>query len=276
MNPINISSDEITAQCNEKCKYSIKYPSIATFNLHNREKNILINRISDGIVASLSNVEYTLNSIQIFYQSRLLYNENKSDAEIVLKHTATSIGNNSLQNLEVYIPITVNSDVTETSNIIENIINSIKKSAPNKDESTTYTPEKEFEVNQFIPKNPYYTKQISSKQTTILAFGISDSIKISSSALEELKLIINPTELFKTDNIKLYKSIYPPSIGTAATNSNIYIDCQPINESTETVEMVYNKPTNSITKFDIDNPLILTIIVLIVVIVLIAGVNMLL
>lgn len=271
---INISSDNITAQCNEKCKYNIKYPSIATFNItNNNEKNIIINRISDGSVASLSNVEYTLNSIQLFHKSRLLYNGNRTDAEIVLKHTAISPNNSSLQNLEVYLPISVSS--SETSDIIENIINTTTTTAPNKDETTTYTPHQPFELNQLIPKNPYYIKQVFSKQTTILAFGISDSIKISSSTLDKLSHLIKSTKLFKTDNQKLYKSNSPPSIGSAATNSNIYIDCQPINETTETVDMVYHNKTSE-AKFDIDNPIVLSMIILLTFIVLIVGGNMLL
>lgn len=132
--PADITTD-ITNPCDLKCKLFTDYPSqgIKIIGLDNNSFNIP--NVTDMSI-EYNFEKYNVSDIFINSPSYQLYNGKRVDAELVIIHTSSSTP------VLIVVPITIGYSSSE----LDDIINKADKGI-----------ETEFDLNKFIPSNPFYS-----------------------------------------------------------------------------------------------------------------------
>lgn len=132
--PADITTD-ITNPCDLKCKLFTDYPSqgIKIIGLDNNSFNIP--NVTDMSI-EYNFEKYNVSDIFINSPSYQLYNGKRVDAELVIVHTSSSTS------VMIIVPIAIGYSSSE----LDDIINKADKGI-----------ETEFDLNKFIPSNPFYS-----------------------------------------------------------------------------------------------------------------------
>ena len=132
--PADITTD-ITNPCDLKCKLFTDYPSqgIKIIGLDNNSFNIP--NVTDMSI-EYNFEKYNVSDIFINSPSYQLYNGKRVDAELVIIHTSSSTP------VLIVVPIAIGYSSSE----LDDIINKADKGI-----------ETEFDLNKFIPSNPFYS-----------------------------------------------------------------------------------------------------------------------
>ena len=194
--PANITTD-ITNPCDLKCKLFTDYPSqgIKIIGLDN-------NRFNIPNIANMS-IEYNFEKYNVSYifinsPSYQLYNGKRVDAELVIIHTSSSTP------VMIVVPIVIGYSSSE----LDDIINKADKGI-----------ETEFDLNKFIPSNPFYsyTGVIKSGDTCnnnnkfeVIVFQKRDA----------LTLIAENMKLFKNTNSNNVKLALPDGESISYSKNN--------------------------------------------------------
>lgn len=272
MSKMNITANNISGNCTLKCAYSFKYESsscLAT-NMGNYIK-LNYDRTNTPPVTYNTNTYY-VDSVCIYAPSIHLYNNSNSDAEIVIKHVPVSSG----PNFNVSIPIIESSNETNTSMILSSIIDMISKKAPNNTNKATI-PINTYNLQNIVPKQQYFSYSENNNSSNVNWIVFSIPITLSNSSIKKLNQIIKPmTSVLTKNNSNLFINTQGP--GSVVLDNQIYIDCKPVGESEETINIEVKK-TNSdgYESFDdfINNPFVISLIAIIIFIITIYIANML-
>jgi len=140
--------------------------------------------------------------------------------------------------LYVIIPLSTGGITTTGSQVISTVINAAKKRAPSAGKNTNKGVG-EFTLNNFIPMKQFYSYTTS--KMDCIVFDISNAIGVNSEDLKIFKSIVKaaPSNPF-TGSTSLFINTKGPSI---SGGSDIYIDCQPTDQTVETVTI--DKKTSS-------------------------------
>jgi len=132
--PADITTD-ITNPCDLKCKLFTDYPSqgIKINGLHSNK--FIIPNVTDMSI-EYNFEKYTVSKVIINSPSAQLYNGKRVDAELVIIHTSSSTS------VMIVVPIVIGYSSSE----LDDIINKADKGI-----------ETEFNLNKFIPANPFYS-----------------------------------------------------------------------------------------------------------------------
>jgi carbonic anhydrase len=228
---MNISPNVIVGKCNSKCSYSYNYPtSSSTATNDGNAINISYNQSPSSV--NYNNKVYDVTSCYILSPSLHLYNNLVASGEFIIVHTPSSGGNS----LYVCIPISTNGVSSSASNTLSQIIMAVDSSAPSQGETVTQGID-DFTLNEFIPNKPFYS--YSTDTMDVIAFGIQTAIFISQENLAIIHQCISSSigNIFPSD-AELFISTKNPTLGSKATSNEIYIDCQPTNQSEEQVNTV--------------------------------------
>lgn len=265
--PIDISSNiQITNKCSTNCQYLANYSpngySINNISIINDSSFAYIDIEINGFVDRDKDMEYKgdnsddtkyiIQSIQIRLSPRHTYSTYSSDiGELVIIHKSTKLTENNY--IIVTIPIIVDKSPTLGSYIFENII---QVCSENQGEFTEYSITKQptnipvpknikINIHEIIPAAPFYTYKgyydyINDANTScpnmrFIVFSPENGITLNKNSKKLLlKLLsngIDPPETVKNSNKIYYNSKGPKTIG----DSDIYIDCKPVNQTTEKV-----------------------------------------
>jgi hypothetical protein len=239
--PINFTSGTAYSSCSDTCKFTFKYSDssctvrkftifdqqclLASYDTGNSSTNVVYNGVS-----------YVPTGCLIFNGSFHTYDEQKSPGELVVLHEGSG-GAGAGKLLLVCIPISVSdtSTLSESGEIIDQIIKTIPKAQVSKsDESSSpFGVKGLYNLSQIIPENaPYYTYignvfySTRSEAINYVVFTQGTVCKISKEALTNLNAIVKkinpPTTSMPVNSASLN------SIGANGSSSKqIYIECKP-------------------------------------------------
>jgi hypothetical protein len=248
---INISSQNITGDCNLKCAYSYDYPNSST-TARNEGFSISLSYDKANTSPVIYNTnKYEVDRIIILSPSIHLFNGNQTNAEIIISHRPVVSG----PPLWVGIPIIVSGDSTGASNLLNQIITAVSSNVPVQGESTNLNISN-FNLNNFIPaKKPLFS--YSQGPMNWIVFGKENAIGLNQDSLNTLAKVIKPLPGVQAPAGPLV--FYNASGATKGLTGGdqIYIDCQPVTTSDEQIDVT---TTKSSTSFDLNNPTTLLIL----------------
>jgi carbonic anhydrase len=252
---INISSQNVSGNCDLKCSYNYQYNqsnSVATNN------GVFISLsydkgTSNQVVYNTQN--YYVSQINIYSPSLHSFNGNLANAELVIEHVPEMGGDL----LYVCIPIISSTNSSDASNILSEIIQSVANNAPAANERTNLNISN-FNLNTIVPNKPYFSYSGTQGLVgQIIVFGNLNAIPITQKFLNSLSKIIKPYPITIAGGGVFYNSKGPNQ--TQITGNGIYISCQPTGSSEEEMQVVTNK--NSIN-YDLgsmlNNPTVLLVL----------------
>jgi hypothetical protein len=235
---INISRENVQGACDLKCAYNFKYHES---NLTAKNNGVMIALTYDNgsIPPVLYNQEkYTVDTIMIVSPSIHLFNGSTTNAEIIVKHTPVSGGNQ----LAVCVPITESSDSSTATNLIGQILMGVANNAPSKGETTNLNISN-FTLNDIIPKKPFYSYTGTNDSSDWLVYDILYAIPLNNKMLTGLTQIIKPFPVPTPGKGLFYNSIGPNHV--SLNNNGIYISCSPTGSSEEEMDVTYTKNSTS-------------------------------
>lgn len=247
--PIDINMNSISGKCDLKCAYNFKYPNSSCIATNRSEYiSIAYDTISSSPV-TYNQVAYNVKEIRIYTPSLHSFNGIKTAGEIVIIHNS----NKGTSPLLVCIPLIKENSSSQGSSILTNIINAMATSAPSEGESTTVYMD-DFTLDAFVPKKPFfsytaiqpYQPCVGNVDLIVFAPNLANCY-ITEDSLNKLNTIILPNSYsIKTGPLLFFNAKGP---GSSATSDEIFIDCKPIDKSSEQINIT--KTTSSST-FDIN------------------------
>ena len=236
----NISSSNIAGPCNLKCAFSFQYPNSSCIATNQPDAISLSYDQSNVPPVTYNGDKYQVSQVLLSPSSTLFYNENRSIAQISIIHNSPSGGNT----LIIIIPIVESNSITKASTILSEIISSVSSQAPKQNEKTTINLTN-YSLNHFVPNKPYYKyNNGNSGSEEIIAYGLDNAIPLDKSSLNKLTFLIPPgvQPIYNATEASQYAPLYYNKDGPGSqATSDIYIDCQPVDESEETVQVSVNK-----------------------------------
>jgi hypothetical protein len=190
---------------------------------------------------------YNVKEFRIYAVSAHTYSVSKKHqpVEIVIIHTPVNGGNNLI------VSVPARGDQINLSSkgaiLINSIILGTAKNAPNAGEPASLTLIKPFTLNDVIPNKPYFSYTgpdafyNCSQTVDYIAFSPeSSTISISNDSLKAIKngVIIKNNIVSKMPSASVPLFINEKGPNTGKVDDEIYIDCQPVGQSTETQEVV--------------------------------------
>lgn len=182
---------------------------------------------------------YDVQEIRLYTPSLHSYNNVKTDAELIVVH-GSKTGSSPLL---VCIPIKSNNTSSNSANFFKTLVDTVASSAPSEGESTTVDAPK-FNLNGMVPKKPYFsytaTEPYQPCSTYLVDYIVYAPLQASLDIIPDtLKSLQN---IIKTNgyDIKKGPSLFYNEKGPTdeAGDGEIYIDCQPVDASEETTEIV--------------------------------------
>lgn len=249
--PINII-DTTTSPiqlCNTRCNYNYNYQLSVNCNVLIKPINILNKQYyvsmtyakSSNDEAYYSSVPYKVTEIRLYHRSLHKLNGNDTVGECVIVHT------NSLntQQLMVCIPIveSASTNVNDASNLLTQVLNSALSQ-----KTTIIIPD--FTTNKLLKSSPFYTysadsfDQSTPKPTNYIYF-YNYSIILQTDIIKKFKGLCGSSQTSFPIFNGLPASASSPSTTPIVSKNDkgpnklaaddIYIDCKPIDKSTDKV-----------------------------------------
>jgi carbonic anhydrase len=256
LSPINIVPNSEVNKCTTKCNltYSntIAEQQLAITN-EGTFLQILVNNTEN--TAQLDNSSYVLSELQIFSPSLHQYNGSTQIGEIFMIYTSTEY---STTQLIISIAISQSNGSINDSGF-NNLMNAVSLYTPSSGDSISYVvPELNF--NTFIASHPYYTYSgnvINNCLTTadyIVYYPTTSSIFISNDYLTNGQInFITPYSAPIQPNTDYFYNSKGPNF---ANGDGIYMDCVPVNSSTET-QLMNVSSSNSASSYGSYSPSVL-------------------
>lgn len=237
--PIDISLSKIVGKCDYKCSFSFQYNNSSCIATNRGDYLTLSYDKSSAPPVSYNATSYDVQEVRIYTPSLHSYNGNKMDGELIIVHNSNTGANPLL----VCIPIKSNNSSNISALFFKAVIDTVANSAPADGESTTVAL-KRYNLTPFVPKKPFFSysatepyQPCSASVEYIVYAPLNGSLDITSETLTKLQTIIssNPYDI-KTGPSLFFNQNGPTIQG--ADSGEIYIDCQPVDSSDETVDVV--------------------------------------
>ena len=265
--PINISHD--TKICESTCNFLPLYKN-AKIICKNMNNYILVNfeGATNSYPKSKFNDEtYIVSELRIFNKSVHTYlNEYDNQGEILIIHKNSA---KPTEILVVSVPIKTSSVITSGTAILESLIKETNIHAPSSSlsrsnsigsekVSSPFVPNIKFDIKNLVPITPYYFyKGIFGFQTSLGGCGTPSNVivyspsqgyvSISSKINSLFQGLLNPPSLIEYP-ISQGPILYYNSKGPIHENEDIYIDCQPVNSSTNKIYIPLNEQSKDINE----------------------------
>ncbi len=232
MAQLNISQDNVSGECNLKCSYSFQYSNSSCVASNTGESIMLSYDDTNVPPVTYNGNKYKVSSIKITTGSILLYNGKNVKASLIISHTPIVGGGP----FSVIIPIISGTGSLPSSNILTIIITETAKLAPKSGSKTSISLDN-YNLNNIVPKKPFYSFNTDGKD--IIAYGLEYAITIDADTLTKLSTITKGVaSIISASSTSLfYNPKGPNSGGSSSSTDDIYIDCQPVNVSEETIQM---------------------------------------
>jgi carbonic anhydrase len=252
--PIDINIKSIAGKCDLKCAYNFKYPNSSCVATNRGDYLSLTYDTMTIPPVTYNNVGYNVSEVRIYAPSVHSFNEQKTVAEIIIVHDS----NRGTKPLLVCIPLINDNSNTNGSSLLTEIVNSMAKNAPVDGESTSI-PMDNYTMNAFVPKKPFFAYSAAHPyqpcvgNVDIIVFGPRESkCYISDITLKILNKIISANTYTSKTGPLLFFNIKGP--GIQGLESDIYIDCQPVDKSKENTKITSDKSScSSTSNVDLDS-----------------------
>ena len=253
-----------TCGSGSRCSYKYDY-SITDLKITNKGNYLSItetNAPKSKAACTYNAAEYIVNEMRIYTPSLHSFNGEKTEAEMILVHDPLigGVAQTAASPLLVCLPIGVGmGGKIPGASILNEILNNASSSTPTKDKVTTIpSSSSHFSLNKFIPQQGFYVYSgtlpyASSDDTSsidvpscsytdvqYIVFNKNINFNIAAAAKKSLKKIVNDSNFCVNSKIKCGESDgglrfnkYPPKLSN--TSDDIYIDCQPVNSSGQTM-----------------------------------------
>lgn len=225
--PINIEKTSKT--CNSTCNLSYSY-GYSSLNVLNRSNHLKFSYDGD-VDVTFNGENYSVEEIRLYSPSLNKYYGSNVDAELFIHHTSMT-GNN----LMLCIPIEGN-DARSNSNAL---FSQIMPIAPTEKEGQKSINISKYTLNNLIPLSEYYyyNGNLPYEPCTgnygIIIFDTTHKINISTKDLSILRKLIKPSNpVIKNINNVNYFYNKKGTIQNNTTDDDIYIDCQPVEDTGE-------------------------------------------
>jgi carbonic anhydrase len=260
--PIDISSGKVAGECVEKCAFTYKYPTSSTCSGTNRGTYIsLLYDKSSNPPVTYNTVGYDVSEVRIYSPSLHTYNSKQVAAEIIIIHNSTMGG----KPLLVSIPIIKMNSATDSANLLDKMITSVAKGCPSEGDCSNINIDS-HSLNTFVKPGAFYSYsgttpyQPCSQDVEFVVYGINAAANIMDNTLKTLNSIVKASGIktVTTNKSGLYMN---PKGSNQASSDEIYIDCQPVNTSEETIEISKKKSEPTPINFDsiVKNPVFIAI-----------------
>lgn len=237
--PIDINSGNTKHKCDYKCFYHFRYSNsscVAT----NRGDYISIaydKTTSPPVLYNSSG--YDVQEIRLYTPSLHSYNNTKTDAELIVVHSSKT-GSSPLL---VCVPVKSNNTSSVSASFFKTLVDTVSSSAPSEGENTTVNAPK-FNLNGLVPKKPFFSytatepyQPCSTYSVDYIVFApLQASLDITPDTLKSLQNVIKTNGYDIKKGPSLFYNEKGPTDG--AGDGEIYIDCQPVDSSEETVDVV--------------------------------------
>lgn len=257
--PIDISMSKIKGNCQLKCSYTFNYNDSSCVATNRGDYISLIYDKSSSPPVLYNATPYDVHEIRLYVPSLHSYNGSKTDGEFVIVHSSNT-GSNPLL---VCVPIKSNNTSSESALFFQTLVNTVANSAPSDGETTTVNVSK-FNLSSFVPYKPFFSysatepyQPCSSSVEYIVFSLLQGSLDIMPDTLTKLRNIIRSNPYDIKTGPSLFYNEKGPNKGTAE-GGDIYIDCQPVGSSEETVEVLNGTGDYGSTDFNdwLKNPLV--------------------
>lgn len=235
---INISTPNVTGNCDLKCSYAFKYNDSSSTAKNNGVMISLTYDSSNVSPVIFNENKYIVESIVITSPSIHYFDYKTMPGEICIIHSPQMGGNK----LIVCIPFTTSSESSNASQIITEIISTVSTNAPGSGDSTNLN--MNFSLQNIIPKKPYYYYQEDNTNTNFIVFGNNNAIPLSSSTISTLQKIIKPFPIPTPGKNLFYNSKGP--VSGIKIGDGLYISCKPTGSTKDEVAVSYDKPSLSL------------------------------
>jgi hypothetical protein len=238
--PIDISPTNATYKCKTRCSYKYNYPE-SSCNATLASNYVSLTYDSNKPV-NYNSSDYNVVGIQIYSKPIHSYGSQQSDGEIIIIHK--SIANKILL---VCVPIVKSQLSVKTSDNLTYLMNTLKSNPGGAKINNFIT------LNDFIGKTTFYNYNASnflglncSQNADFIVYRPNDySVPMTSDAFTTLQSLIK-SHSYKVvtsfDSSMTKPTLYVNEQGpNMSTDDQIYIDCQPINKSEETIEISNEK-----------------------------------
>jgi len=276
--PIDINLSSITGKCDYKCAYNFTYNNSSCVATNRGDYLSLSydNSSSHPVVYNASN--YDVKEIRLYIPSLHSYSGSKTDGELIIIHNPIT----GAVPLLVCIPIKSNNTSSVSSLLFKTIVDTVANSAPADGESTTIAlGNQQFNLNDLVPKKPFFSYSATEPYqpcSTNVNFIVYDSLTVSldimPDTLTKLQSIIQNNQYdIKTGPNLFYNEKGP---NTSSAGGDIYIDCQPVGESDETVEIITDMGSTYSFKDFLNSPYLKFILFMLLFIIVLYGLKLLL
>jgi carbonic anhydrase len=236
--PIDISISKITNNCSLKCSYRFKYND-SSCNATNRGEYISISYDKSSSPPVIYNaIGYDVQELRLYTPSLHSYNETKTDGELIVVHTS----NTGSKPLLVCVPIKGNNTSSDSALFFKTLIDTVASNAPAEGDYTAVNVTN-FNLEILVPKKPFYSYSATepynpcTENVDYIVFSpVEASLDIMPESLKTLQSIIKGNPYSIKTGAKLFYNEKGPSMGNS--NGQIYIDCQPVGSSDDTVEIL--------------------------------------
>ena len=250
--PIDINTSSELPQCTLKCEYKFNYKDsyCNATNMGDYIKLTYDALSSENVIYNLT--KYTVQEIRIYKKSLHTFNGTASDGEMIIVHIASG-----KPHLLVCVPIIIGTSTNVATEKLKTILVSISRQASSINGQTGTIPDLKYNLNSFIPKNPFYMynateswSPCSTQKCNYIVFNPSyeTNIYIPLGHYNILNVINSHKYTVKpiTNAAKNFLSFNPE--GPASISSDeIYIDCQPVGESDNLKTVVTGTESAGIT-----------------------------
>lgn len=226
--PINV--ENTSNKCDLTCSFSYTYGN-SDLSVTNNGDHLSFSY--DGNSTVIYNGDnYNVQDIRLYKPSLNKYYGSKVDAELFIHHVGSSG-----QNLLLCVPIVSNNSSSASNTMFNNVIPFV----PSKLNESRTINVSNYTLNYFIPKSGFYSYtgklpyEPCNGNYNIILFDSRNTINMNPNNLSTIGSILEVpnTKIKASTKNKLYYNKIGTTENTLTGEDEIYIDCQPVNESGE-------------------------------------------
>lgn len=254
--PIDIDSTKAAGKCEHKCDLACQFPVSATCTAIHRGDHLSFSyepMNTEATPVTYNGANYSVREVRLFAPSIHTFVGTKASAELVIALVSSSGG----PLLLICIPIQegANSD----GGLLSTFIRAVSRHSPAEGDRTTIHPKQSYTLDAFIPRKPFYVYsgtepfQPCSQSAEIIVFAPEDraTISVNKAAIATLKQLLSAHPYKTVDAVggkavAFFHSMASPrtQIGNGM-GDGIYIDCQPVDQSTDEVTVTSGSDDSS-------------------------------
>ncbi len=237
--PINIDPAAVTAPCSLKCALALAYnTSTGSVATHRGEYLSLTYDRSGGAPVSFNLVDQFVTEMRIYRPSLHTYAGQHMDAEVIVVHNSDK----GTRPVYLFVPVrAVSSSSSAGAGALATIVDSVAKGAPDEGGSTQIP---SFTLADIVPMKPFFTYTGSmpfqpctvDAQVQYAVWDANNACDMLSDTFDSLKKLISTHSIAVAAPRPLFYNDRGPSSSVATGGADdLFIDCQPVLESTQTV-----------------------------------------